>query len=321
MSFHTIFEFNMKKIIVTGSNGLLGQKLIYNLLHKKNYEIHAIGRGPNRITQQNGYTYHDIDLTDEIKINEFIHKIKPDIVINSAAMTNVDACEKEKESCWNTNVLAVRHLVDALEELRREEGLDPHMIHISTDFVFDGLHGPYKETDKPRPLSYYADSKLASEHVVLNSKVKSAVVRTIIIYGVVDGNQRSNLVLWVKNALTNGQDINVITDQYRSPTLAEDLAEGTVAIAEKGATGIFHLSGPETYSIWKLAEMVADYWHLDKTLMKPITSADLKQPAKRPPVTGFILDKARYELDYNPRTFIEGLDFVNEQLEKMKSQH
>lgn len=303
----------MKKIIVTGSNGLLGQKLIYNLLLKKNYEIFAVGRGPNRISEQSGYTYHDIDLTDEIKINEFIHKIKPDIIINPAAMTNVDACEKDRETCWNTNVLAVRHIVDALEELRNE-GLEPHLIHFSTDFVFDGLHGPYKETDKTRPLSYYADSKLASEHVVLNSKVKSAVVRTIIIYGVVDGNQRSNLVLWVKNALTKGQDINVITDQYRSPTLAEDLAEGTIAIAEKGATGIYHLSGPETFSIWKLAEMVAEFWNLDKTLMKPITSTDLKQPAKRPPVTGFILDKAKYELNYNPRTFLEGLAFVDEQL-------
>ncbi len=303
----------MKKVVVTGSNGLLGQKLIYNLLHKKNYEIHAVGRGANRIARKDGYTYHDIDLTDEIKVSEFILKTKPDVLINPAAMTNVDACEKEKETCWNTNVLAVRYLVDALEELRKE-GHDAHLIHFSTDFVFDGLHGPYKETDKPRPLSYYADSKLASEHVVLNSKVKSAVVRTIIIYGVVDGNQRSNLVLWVKNALTNGQDINVITDQYRSPTLAEDLAEGTIAIAEKGATGIYHLSGPETYSIWKLAEMIAEFWHLDKTLMKPITSVDLKQPAKRPPVTGFILDKARYELDYKPRPFLEGLAFVDEQL-------
>lgn len=303
----------MKKVVVTGSNGLLGQKLIYNLLAKNAYEIHAVARGENRINEKKGYTYHDIDLTDEIKISDFILKIKPDIVINSAAMTNVDLCEKEKETCWDTNVLAVRHIVDALEELRAQ-GMEPHLIHFSTDFVFDGLHGPYKETDKPNPLSYYAESKLVSERVVLNSKLKSAVVRTIIIYGVVDGNQRSNLVLWVKNALTNGKDINVITDQYRSPTLAEDLAEGTIAIAEKGATGIYHLSGPETFSIWKLAEMVAEYWNLDKTLMKPISSVDLKQPAKRPPVTGFILDKAKYELNYSPRTFKEGLAFVDSQL-------
>ena len=307
----------MKKIIVTGSNGLLGQKLIYKLLSINSFEIHAIGRGPNRIHQKDGYTYHDIDLTDEIKINEFIHKIKPDVVINPAAMTNVDACENEKETCWNTNVLAVRHLVDALEELRAD-GMEPHIIHFSTDFVFDGQHGPYKETDKPNPLSYYAESKLVSERVVLNSKLKSTVVRTIIIYGVVDGNQRSNLVLWVKNALTKNQDINVITDQYRSPTLAEDLAEGTIAIAQKGATGIYHLSGPETFSIWKLAEMVADFWNLDKTFMHPITSADLKQPAKRPPVTGFVLEKAKYELNYNPRSFTEGLAFVDKQLAAVK---
>ncbi|HLP10742.1 MAG TPA: SDR family oxidoreductase [Flavobacteriales bacterium] len=303
----------MKKALVTGSNGLLGQKLIYNLLGKGNYVIHAIGKGQNRIAKKDGYTYHDIDFTDKEAIQQLINEVKPDVVINSGAMTNVDACEKDKEGAWKANVLAVEYMVETLEKLKTPT-YHPHFIQISTDFVFDGENGPYKETDEPNPLSYYAKSKLAGEQAVMNSTLPWSIARTIIIYGVVDGNQRSNLVLWVRNALANGQSINVITDQHRSPTLSEDLAEGVVQIAERGATGIYHLSGPETKSIWDLSVMIADFWKLDKSLMKPVTSAQLNQPAKRPPVTGFILDKAKADLGYNPRPFLEGLKFVDEQL-------
>jgi dTDP-4-dehydrorhamnose reductase len=111
----------------------------------------------------------------------------------------------------------------------------------------------------------------------------------------------------------------VITDQYRSPTLAEDLADGCIAIADKGATRIFNLSGPQTHSIWDLAVQVADFWKLDKSLMKPVTTAELKQPAKRPLRTGFVLDKARKILGYNPHSFPEGLRVVDEQLKKFSS--
>jgi len=239
------------------------------------------------------------------------------MVINTAAMTNVDACEKDRDGCWASNVKAVEYLTAALKKNQVNYNQDPHFIQLSTDFVFDGKNGPYKETDQPNPQSYYADSKLYSEKVTMGSGIKWSVVRTIIIYGVTDGNQRSNIVLWVKNSLTNGQKINVITDQHRSPTLAEDLAEGCITIADKGAEGLYHLSGPETYSIWTLAEMVADFWGLDKSLMNPVTSEELNQPAKRPPVTGFILDKARKDLNYHPKTFKEGLKVVDEQLKKM----
>jgi dTDP-4-dehydrorhamnose reductase len=306
----------MKKILVTGSNGLLGQKIIYQLLEMKTYEIIAAARGENRLNEQRGYTYHDLDITNEKQVHEIIDYYQPDVVIHPAAMTNVDACEKDHEGCYAANVLAVKYFTQALKK-NKTTGYDPHFIHLSTDFVFDGKNGPYKETDTPHPLSYYAESKLESEKVVETSGLKWAIVRTIIIYGVTDGNQRSNIVLWVKNSLTNGQRINVITDQHRSPTLAEDLAQGCISIAEKGATGIYHLSGPETHSIWHLAEIIADYWKLDKTLMNPVTSQELNQPAKRPPMTGFILDKAKKDLGYQPKTFLEGLKVVDEQLKKM----
>jgi dTDP-4-dehydrorhamnose reductase len=174
----------------------------------------------------------------------------------------------------------------------------------------------YTEEDKPNPQSFYAQSKYDGELVVQQSKIKWTILRTIIIYGVVDDKQRSNLVLWTKNSLEKKQPIKVITDQYRAPTLAEDLADACMEAALRGATGIYHVSGVETKSIYELVGEVADYFGLDKSYISPVTSAELEQPAKRPPYTGFILDKAKRDLNYRPHSFKEGLEVVKQQLEE-----
>ena len=157
-------------------------------------------------------------------------------------------------------------------------------------------------------------SKNESEKIVIQSTIKWAIARTIIIYGIVDNMSRSNMVLWAKDALSKSQKINVVDDQFRSPTLAEDLADGCIAIADKGATGIYHLSGPSTNSILDLVYQVAEYWKLDKSLINPIKSHTLNQAAKRPPYTGFVIDKAKKDLGYNPRSFMDGLKELDKQL-------
>lgn len=304
-----------KKVLITGSNGLLGQKLIYRLLELHPEAIIACAKGDNRLLIKKGYVYESMDISEPEQVRGIFGKYEPDVVINTAAMTNVDACETEREACDAANVSGVENQVQALTALKQKlPGYDPHFIHLSTDFVFDGENGPYKEEDIPNPLSYYALSKYKAEEVVKASRLRWAIARTIIIYGVVDNMSRSNVVLWAKDALTKGQRIKVVDDQFRSPTLAEDLAEGCLLIAEKGARGVFHLSGPDTMSILELVETVADYWKLDKTLIDPIKTASLAQPAKRPPRTGFILDKARRILGYAPRSFREGLEVVAGQL-------
>jgi dTDP-4-dehydrorhamnose reductase len=242
----------------------------------------------------------------------------PDVVINTAAMTNVDACETDKETCWLMNTTAVQHQVTVLETLSKQHpNYKPHFIHLSTDFIFDGTHGPLDENEKPNPLSYYAESKLAAEKIVQASSLHWAMARTVLVYGIVDNMSRSNIVLWVKQNLEQGKVINVVDDQFRTPTLAEDLADGCILIAEKKAQGIYNISGKDFLSILELAHLVADYYKLDKSLIKPSKSADIKQPAKRPPITGFIIDKAKKELGYNPHSFTEGIQFLEEQLKKM----
>lgn len=298
----------MRKFLITGSNGLLGQKLVYALLKRNDVEIIATSKGENRILQKEGYVYESLDITDKDEVREIFLKHKPHVVINTAAMTNVDACETQREACWMQNVTAVKNILDALTTLNSQ------LIHLSTDFVFDGKHGPYKEDALPNPLSYYALSKYESEKLVQKSSLKWTIIRTIIIYGVVDGMSRSNVVLWAKDALSKGQKIHVVNDQFRSPTLAEDLADGCILAAIKNATGIYHISGKETMSILELVERVADFYHLDKSLINPVQSSTLNQPAKRPPRTGFILEKAIKELGYEPHSFREGLEILTMQL-------
>jgi dTDP-4-dehydrorhamnose reductase len=307
----------MKKILVTGSNGLLGQKLVYKLKNHPTYQLIATARGENRLVNKDGYVYETMDITNQQEVDAVITKHKPDVIINTAAMTNVDACETEKENALNMNTRSVAYQVQTLEKLRKTDpSYNPHYIHLSTDFIFDGTHGPLDESEKPNPLSYYAETKLEAENIVMASSLKWAIARTVLVYGIVDNMSRSNIVLWVKGNLEQGKVINVVDDQFRTPTLAEDLADGCILIAEKGATGIYNISGKDYMSILELANRVADYYKLDKSLIKPSKSADIKQPAKRPPITGFIIDKAINDLGYNPHSFEEGITLLEEQLKK-----
>jgi len=309
----------MMKILITGSNGLLGQKLVYKLRQMNDVICIATARGDNRLVEKTGYEFYSLDITNPTEVLSLFGKIQPDVVINTAAMTNVDACETEREACWELNVSAVEYQVETLEALQQANPLyQPHFIHLSTDFIFDGTHGPLDEDETPHPLSYYAESKLAAERVVRGARINWAIARTVLVYGIVDNMSRSNIVLWVKANLEAGKTINVVDDQFRTPTLAEDLAEGCWLIANKKATGVFNISGPDFLSILDLANMVAEYYGLDKSLIKPSKSADIKQPAKRPPITGFILDKARRVLGYNPHSFKEGIAILEQQLLNQK---
>jgi dTDP-4-dehydrorhamnose reductase len=304
----------MKTILITGSNGLLGQKLIYALLERnrksEEWNIVATSKGENRTREKNGYYYEDLDITNATAVDEIVSRFKPAVIVNTAAMTNVDACESQRDEAKKLNVDAVAYFIDAL----KKHSPECHFIHLSTDFVFDGEAGPYKEEDEPNPLSYYAETKLEAEKLVRNSGIKWAILRTIIVYGIVDNMSRSNVVLWAKQALSNGQKINVVDDQFRSPTLAEDLAEGCILCAEKKATGIYHVSGKDIMSVLELVYRVADFWKLDRSLVTPVKSETIKQPAKRPPRTGFIIEKAKKVFGYNPRSFEEGLAVLDKQL-------
>lgn len=297
------------KVLITGSNGLLGQHLIPLFVADERYEVIAAGRGVNRLPSRQGYTYESVNLRNTVSVQQLLEKHRPDIIIHAAAMTQVDDCERNKDACWDTNVAATRYLIQAAEKY------NAFFIFLSTDFIFDGLEGPYREEDAPNPLSYYGASKVAAERMIRNSKLPWAIVRTVLVYGTAIDMQRSNIITWVKNNLQQGKKIKVVDDQWRTPTLVQDLAEGCKLVADKQATGVFHISGNEMLSPYEMAVQTAQFFKLDLRLIEKVNAKSFVQPAKRPAKTGFVIDKAVQELGYQPRSFAEGLEIIAREIE------
>jgi len=296
------------KVLITGSNGLLGQHLIPLFVADERYEVIAAGRGVNRLPSQQGYTYESVNLRNTVSVQQLLEKHHPDIIIHAAAMTQVDECERNKDACWDTNVAATRYLIQAAEKY------NAFFLFLSTDFIFDGLEGPYREDDAPNPLSYYGASKVAAERMIRNSKLPWAIVRTVLVYGTAIDMQRSNIITWVKNNLQQGKKIKVVDDQWRTPTLVQDLAEGCKLVADKQATGVFHISGSEMLSPYEMAVQTAQFFKLDLRLIEKVNAKSFVQPAKRPAKTGFVIDKAVQELGYQPRSFAEGLEIIAKEI-------
>ncbi|MEM8893576.1 MAG: NAD(P)-dependent oxidoreductase [Bacteroidota bacterium] len=297
------------KILITGANGLLGQKLVSLISSEEEDQLIATGRGPNRNPEDGAsYVYREMDITDADQTKKVIGEEQPDVVINTAAMTNVDQCEEDHEGCWLMNVTAVEHLISACK------ASGAFLLHLSTDFIFDGANGPYNEEAKPNPISYYGDSKLAAEELIVNSGIDWAMARTVLVYGIAHDMSRSNIILWVKKSLEDQKQIFVVNDQWRTPTLAEDLAEGCYLISKQKAKGIFNISGKDFLTPYEMAIKTADYFELDKSFITETDGSRFTQKAKRPPRTGFILDKAYNVLGYAPRSFDEGIGILAKQL-------
>ena len=291
----------MVKVVVTGSNGLLGQSLINLLLKEKDvYKVIGFSRGENR-SGRDDFSYVSIDITNEKNLKEILLEIEPNFIINTAAMTQVDDCEVDKQACDLLNVSVVEWLVEI------SDNINAHLIHLSTDFIFDGVKGNYKETDEPNPLSYYGLSKLKSEEVLINSKIDYTILRTILVFGKVYDMSRSNIVLWVKSMLEKGKEITIVNDQYRSPTYVEDLALTCKIAIDKRARGIYNISSNELLSVYEIVQQIADVFLLDKKLIKPISSSTLNQTALRPAKTGFDLSKTNRVLGFYPESFKESL--------------
>ena len=291
----------MKKIVITGSNGLLGQTLV-NLLMKEpeNYSVFGLSKGDNRMNR-NDFLYYDIDITNHAQLEECISYIQPSFIINTAAMTNVDTCEIKPKECNSLNIEAVKYLTQICAKL------NIHFIQISTDFIFDGSKGFYKETDLPNPLSIYGHSKLKAENIVKNSGVNFSILRTILVYGKVVNLKRNNIVLWVKDMLENNKEISIVDDQFRMPTYVEDLAMVCKLSIDKNTKGVYHVSSNELLSVFEIANQIATVFGLNKKLIKPISSETLNQKAIRPQKTGFDLSKTIKELDFQPTSFLLGL--------------
>ena len=292
----------MKKILVTGANGFLGQHLVYLLL-QKGYTVIAVARGVSRLpfTGEAAFIYYDADITNDLVMQEIFEKEKPHTIVHAAAMTQADDCQLHQEACEAVNVRATAQLVLSAEAYSR------HFIYISTDFVFDGVKGDYSEDDALNPVSWYGFTKVQAESIVETSEIPFAIVRTCLVYGNALTGTRNNIISWVKESLTAGKTIKVVSDQWRTPTHVEDLANGIILVIEKGATGIYHIAGRDKLTPYDMALQTAALCKLDSGLIEKVDASSFSQPAVRPPKTGFNISKARKDLGYEPVRFADGL--------------
>jgi dTDP-4-dehydrorhamnose reductase len=290
------------KILVTGANGLVGQHLVQELV-KHGHEVVGLARGQNRMKNftHSSYQYFDVDITDAVKLEDVVKSTSPQLVIHCAAMTQVDQCEEDKQTCYNVNVSATRFLMDVCVDKKC------WLILLSTDFVFDGINGPYDEQAQPAPVNYYGSTKVAAEKSIMEYKGDWTIVRTVLIYGQTVEGTRSNIITWVKTNLEKGERIKVVADQWRTPTYIGDLVKGILLIIDKKAKGLFHISGKDWLTPYDMAIATAKFFSLPENLIEKVDSSTFVQAGKRPLKTGFIITKAERELGYKPLSFEESL--------------
>lgn len=296
------------KVLITGSNGLVGQALQFEFLQNTQLDIVATSLHENRFLQNEAIQFEILDITNATQVEYVLGMYKPDVIINAAAISQIDFCEENKDLAWEINVQGVQHI------LRSAEKIKAHVVHLSSDFVFDGYRGMYAENDQANPVSFYGQTKLESEKLVQAYPYKWSIVRTVLVYGNNPNINRNNILTWVYNALQEEKEITVVDDQLRTPTLDRDLASGIRTIVEKQATGLFHISGNEYVSVYEFALKIADVFQLSKAFISPISSLHLNQVGKRPPKTGFNITKANKELGYIPASINDGLLYLKNKM-------
>lgn len=290
----------MKRLFITGGSGLLGSK--FGNIRGEKYELittYHSNPGENSIL---------FDLTDEKDVYRKITSLNPDAVIHGAALTDVDYCEDHRSEAWDVNAQGTENIVKSCEKTESK------LIYVSTDFVFNGKKGMYAEEDETDPLGYYAYTKLKGEEFVQNSDLNYAIARVSVLYG---WHRKMNYVTWVIDQLKNGNPINIVTDQYNSPTLADNAAEAIIKMFEKDVKGIYHTAGSERVSRYDFARNIAEVFSLNQDLIRPISSDDLIQKALRPRDSSLSVEKIQKDLDIKMLNTKEGLERMKKEDEKV----
>lgn len=300
---------NMKRILIVGSNGLLGQKMAELFVRGSSNEITLSSIENSPVRELLSVKYLQADITSKKEVLNLAAACDPEVIINCAAMTNVDACETERELAWKINVVGVENLVEAAKRT------NARIVHVSSDYIFDGKAGPYTEDDRPEPISYYGKTKLASENAVRVSGLPFMIARTMVLYGYAAG-VKPNFALWLIQSLEKRDQVRVVDDQYGNPTLVDDLAYGIMRGVEIGRTGVYNIAGRDIVSRYDFALNLARVFDLDAGLISPIKTVQLHQPAHRPLKSGLVTLKAEVELGITPSTVEQGLLVLKNQLSR-----
>jgi len=253
------------------------------------------------------FNYRQLDITSKEQVKAIISEYQPDVVLNCAAFTDVDKCETERELCWKLNVDAIKNLIIAT----RPNNIK--LVHISTDYIFDGKNGPYDEEAIPNPISFYGRSKLAAENAIFASGINSVIIRTMVLFGV-GQNVKPNFAVWLINKLAAKEKINIVDDQIGNSTIVDNLAFGILKVIESEKPGIFNIAGKDIESRLDFTYKLCEVFGFDKGLVNTIKTASLNQPAPRPLNSGLVTLKAQSELQFKPFDTLEALQLLKFQL-------
>lgn len=298
----------MRTLWVTGANGTVGSRLVNDAVQQGNFDrIYAFRHSPLLATEpdpQSSVTWGVLDISDQQAVESAAITAPPTVIINPAAMTNVDACETRRDEAQRANVIGPQNLAQISRTYNAQ------LLHISTDYVFPGNEsypGPYDEDDSPQPINYYGQTKLDGDTAVINicaNSVPYTVIRTALVVGT---GHRTNFVNWVGKELLSGKRIRIVRDQYNTPTLADDLSLALLWLAEHDRTGVYHVAGPDRLGRHEWAIAIAQHFNLDVSLIDWVSTAELGQAARRPLQSG--LNCTRYGADIQQGApYLRGID-------------
>jgi dTDP-4-dehydrorhamnose reductase len=298
----------MPGILVSGATGLVGRYVLLRLLEQSEQEVHALARKPllPPLADHPRLHVHQADITEADRLRAVLRDARPEVAIHPAAIADVDQCERDHALARAVNVEGAANMARACAEV------GAHLVHVSTDYVFNGkpeTPGPYAEDAPTDPVNYYGQTKLEAEervNAICAGRVGLAICRTALVYGLNPAG-RANFLVMMVNELRAGRRIRAVTDQQNTPTHAANLAEMLVAAAAQRATGLYHTAGGELLTRYALAQAVAASFGLDASLITPLLSADLGQLARRPLLSGLRVEKAERELGVSAWNIQQGL--------------
>jgi dTDP-4-dehydrorhamnose reductase len=278
------------RMLVTGANGLVGSRLCA-LLASRGHEVTTLGRGSQRIS--GNFDYSSVDLADQTALHSAIRTARPDVILNPGSMTDVDLCETAPAEAFQVNGIAPATIAIAARDL------GAHLVHVSTDYVFDGEAGPYAEDAVPNPRGVYALTKHIGEQAVRALAPSSAIARTAVVYGWPAAG-RPNFGSWLLGALRNGAPVRLFEDQFVSPSLADSVAEQLAELGERCLGGFWNICGSEVVNRVQFGQALCAEFGLDQRHIIPwrLRDSDLKSP--RPARSGLRTDKAARELSARP---------------------
>jgi len=284
------------KILVTGSAGLVGRQVVNDLedMGDTVYSAYHNSKPEGGIPTQ-------MDLSCADKIKEIVSKLNPEAIIHLAAITDVDLCEKEKELALKIN----EHATETLSKLAAKH--HAFFVYVSTDYVFDGVEGMRKESDKTNPLGFYGKSKLEGELAVMNLASSWCIARTSTPFGL--HPTKKSFPVWITENLLDHKQINVIVDQFTSPTYTPNLSKMLIEIAKRQIVGVIHLAGATRISRYEMAELLAEKLYMDKKLLKPVSINEMNWIAKRPKDSSLDVSKAVSILKEKPFVIEQAIDY------------